>query len=114
MVLNLIIFLLDILHGPTGELDDGWNGLVRFVLDHLGVDLDGLKEKAVEQFSMIVETTVVVLLVVSLFLILAWVVCRAVRGVRICCCPISRPGEIFSGMMRGPGGVRFRRQVIEF
>ena len=55
---------------------------MRFVLDSLGVDLDGLKEKAVEQFSLIVETTVVVLLVVALFLILAWVVWRVVRGTR--------------------------------
>ena len=52
---------------------------MRFVLDSLGVDLDGLKEKAVEQFSMIVETTVVVLLVFALFLILAWVIWRVVR-----------------------------------
>ena len=87
---------------------------MRFVLDSLGVDLDGLKEKAVEQFSMIVETTVEVLLVVALFLILAWVIWRVVRGARICCCsPVSRPGDIFSGMMRGPRGVRFRRQVIK-
>ena len=81
MVLNVIFFFLDILHGPTGEPDDGRNGLVRFVLDSLGVDLDGLK-KAFEQFSMIVKTTVVVLLVDALFLILAWVVWRVVRGAR--------------------------------
>ena len=55
---------------------------MRFVLDSLGVDLDGLKKKAFEQFSMIVKTTVVVLLVDALFLILAWGGWRVVRGTR--------------------------------
>ena len=116
LILNAIVFSLDILHGPAGDTksDDGRNGLVRFVLDRLGIDLDRLKEKDVEQFSTIVETSVVVLLIISLFLILAWVVCRVVRGARICCCSsISRPGRILSGVMGRPGGVRFRGQVIK-
>ena len=69
---------------------------MRFVLDSLGVDLDGLKEKAVEQFSMIVETTVVVLLVVALFLILAWVVWRVVRGARSVAVLLSLVPVIYS------------------
>ena len=38
-----------------------------------------------EEFSLMVEVTVATLLVICLFLILGWIVCRMARGLRICC-----------------------------
>ena len=114
MILDSKSFLLDFIHGPAGDVkpEDGRSGLVRFLMDTLGVDLNGLKDRAVEQFTMIVETTVVVLLVVALFLILAWMVCRMIRGARICCCPVSHPGDVISGLRIRSRRAGFERQVI--
>ena len=75
--------------------------------------MDGIKEKSVEQFTLIVEVTVMVLLVVAFILILGWLVCRLVRGARVCCCPVSHPGDLLSELRRRSRMTEFQqRQVI--